>query len=158
MDLFFVRFCAREGQLYIYSECLWDHLFVPQAPAVCQICVQQISAGVCPLNCVAAKVLFWVFVLVCLPFLLMTVLSKERPASFSACFLLCCPPSLLASSACLLPRLPPLWICSLSGFVPKSTTLYLFGMPLGPLVCPLGSCDLPDLCSADICRLPCGRC
>ena len=39
VDLFLVQFCAQEGQLYIYLECLWDRLFVPQAPAVWQICV-----------------------------------------------------------------------------------------------------------------------
>ena len=44
-----------KAQLYIYLECLWDPLFVPQAPVVCQSCVQQISAGVCLLNCLAAK-------------------------------------------------------------------------------------------------------
>ena len=55
VDLFLVRFCAWEGQPNIYFECLWDPLFVRQAPAVCQICVQQTSPGVCLLNCLAAK-------------------------------------------------------------------------------------------------------
>ena len=55
VDLFLVRFCAWEGQPNLYFECLWDPLFVPQAPAVCQICVQQTSPGVCLLNCLTAK-------------------------------------------------------------------------------------------------------
>ena len=51
----FVLVCVAARFVLVYLDCLWDHWFVPQSPAVCQICVQQISAGVCLLNCLAAK-------------------------------------------------------------------------------------------------------
>ena len=76
-------------------------------------------------------------------FVLITVISDERPASFSAGLFLRLPPSSPATTCGSVPC-PVLCL--------GRTTLYLFGVPVGPLVCPSGSCGLPDLCSAVICR------